>query len=96
MPVYPQLQQRIEEISLELNNFQVVTRNITQADNIRREAGVSLEQLCDAISEAHRATRIALAKGTITKKDEAGRPVSMPYFFTCLRQKLGLTNEKAM
>lgn len=94
MPVYPQLQRAIEQISGELDDARVVTSNIMRADNIRREAGASLEQVLDALREARYATHTALSKGRIIKRDESGKLLKMPYFFECLRQKLGLPKQK--
>ncbi len=88
--MYEQLQLSIERISQELGDFQHVTHNITQAENIRREAGVQIEQFIETLYDARTATKHAIATGKITKRDAAGQLVKMPYFFAVLRQRLSL------
>jgi hypothetical protein len=96
MPVYEKLQLAIERISEELGDFQHVTSNITQAENIRKEAHIDSEPFLIMLSDARSATRHAHTIGRITKQDSAGQSVKMPYFYAVLRQKAGITKKQGI
>jgi hypothetical protein len=90
-PVYEKLQVAIERISEELGDFKHVTSNITQAENIRRETQVDIEQFIVLLYEARTATKYAVTTGKLQKQDSTGKLVKMPYFFAVLRQRAGIS-----
>jgi hypothetical protein len=96
MPVYEKLQLAIERISEELGDFQHATSNITQAENIRKEANADSEQFLVTIYEAWSATKYAFTIGRINKQDSSGQIVTMPYFYAVLRQKAGITQKQGI
>jgi hypothetical protein len=96
MPVYEKLQLAIERTSEELGDFQHVTSNITQAENIRKEAHIDSEQFLVMLFDARSATRHAHTMGRITKQDSSGQLVKMPYFYAVLRQKAGITKKQGI
>lgn len=85
-PVSEKLQIAIERISEEMGDWEHVTANITQAENIRREAGADREQFIVHLYDARAATKHA----QITKCKANGATNKMPYFFACLRSGLSL------